>query len=336
MKPRVVTPVRVSCAECRPVRVSVLLMLFVVAGGCVPTSPQAGPLGLEIREGSQGGQPGGQVRANTPAADPKECPSPGAVQRAAYWRARGLEFDPNTLTATQMDERVRKSDPALYWTSQGYEYDPKTGCLVIGRSRQAQPKIEGGAQGEDAQHESQGGSSPGGSAAGSTSSWTLFETTSIDGWVKRIRRGTLLKTSSGNLYEVVEPVVLLEFELNPETTVLVCSDSYKLLVAGVSQSLLCRRLTPDAGAGAGASDVIEARIIDVQGDWAGLGEYGCFSGLQRGNIYKLDNGQWWQQTDFHTRVHVSVMPEVTIWSEGAIHKMRVEGIETAVAVQQLK
>jgi len=70
--------------------------------------------------------------------------------------------------------------------------------------------------------------------------------------------------------------------------------------------------------------VVKARIIND------------FDGLKEGNIYKLDNGQIWEQTDFYIHTHIAIMPSVIIWRDGVVYKMIVDGIDKAVTIQQLK
>lgn len=61
-----------------------------------------------------------------------------------------------------------------------------------------------------------------------------------------------------------------------------------------------------------------------------------FDGFKQGNIYKLDNGQIWEQTDFYIHTRIATMPSVIIWRDGAVYKMIVDGIDRAVTIQQLK
>lgn len=157
-----------------------------------------------------------------------------------------------------------------------------------------------------------------------TSQWRVFETATIDGWVKKIKRGTIFKTTSGNIYEVVGVVILLEMELRPKVTVLTDGQLYKLLIQGVDEELLCKKLNLGNESTSSGDAVIETRITSG------------FDGLEYGNIYKLDNGQVWEQTGVYIYVYVSVMPKVTIWRDGSVHKMKVQGIDEAVTVQQLK
>ena len=156
-----------------------------------------------------------------------------------------------------------------------------------------------------------------------TSKWQVFETTTIDGWVKKVKRGTIFKTASSNIYEVVDEVILFEMELKPKVTVLTDGQFYKLLIKGVYEGLLCKKLNSGRDGTGSGSAVIEARVTNE------------FDGFEYGNIYKLDNGQVWKQTDVYIYIYIAVMPEVTIWQDGSVHKMKVNGIDEAVTVQQL-
>ncbi|HOI37383.1 MAG TPA: hypothetical protein PLF11_08375 [Bacillota bacterium] len=125
-------------------------------------------------------------------------------------------------------------------------------------------------------------------------------------------------------------------ELQPKATVFTDGQFYKVLIEGVAKSLLCEKLGSGEPATTSTADLVEARIVGMQSELLDLGVDEVFSGLQHGNIYKLDNGQVWQQTDFHIEIHVAVMPRVTIWKEGSMHKMQVEGTRSSVTVEQLK
>ena len=72
------------------------------------------------------------------------------------------------------------------------------------------------------------------------------------------------------------------------------------------------------------SDYIESYIVS------------SFDGLEYGNIYKLANGQVWEQTEAWIWIWVWVNPKVTIWSESGVHKMSVQNIDHPVVVRQLK
>lgn len=61
-----------------------------------------------------------------------------------------------------------------------------------------------------------------------------------------------------------------------------------------------------------------------------------FSGLNMGNIYRLSNGQIWEQTEAWVWAWVWVRPKVMLYTDGGITKMKVENIDHAVSVMRLK
>lgn len=60
-----------------------------------------------------------------------------------------------------------------------------------------------------------------------------------------------------------------------------------------------------------------------------------FEGFDHGKIFKLVNGQVWEQTEFYIEIHIAVMPSATILEIDGTYKMKVDGIDHAVAVQPL-
>jgi len=63
---------------------------------------------------------------------------------------------------------------------------------------------------------------------------------------------------------------------------------------------------------------------------------GEFEGWEGETIVKLMNGQIWQQSEYYYRYHYSFMPDVLIYKSRGGWKMKVEGIDKAVGVYQLK
>lgn len=62
---------------------------------------------------------------------------------------------------------------------------------------------------------------------------------------------------------------------------------------------------------------------------------GEFNGWDGETLYKLTNGQYWQQSTYYYEYSYSYMPEVLIYKSDYGYKMRVEGIGEAVGVQQV-
>jgi hypothetical protein len=63
---------------------------------------------------------------------------------------------------------------------------------------------------------------------------------------------------------------------------------------------------------------------------------GEFEGWEGETIVKLTNGQIWQQTEYHYHNHYAYTPKVLIYFSGAGYKMKVDGIDQAVGVTQIK
>lgn len=153
--------------------------------------------------------------------------------------------------------------------------------------------------------------------------WQLFETTTIDGWVKKVKRGTIFKTTSGNIYEVVDVVILLEMEVRPDVTVLTDGRFYKLFIRGVDEPLLCRKLNRGKK-GTVSGDVIESQIN------------GTFKGWDGETVFKLTNGQIWQQTSYAYTYHYAYRPKVLIYETTEGYKMKVDGVRETIYVKRLK
>lgn len=63
---------------------------------------------------------------------------------------------------------------------------------------------------------------------------------------------------------------------------------------------------------------------------------GDFEGWKGETIVKLRNGQIWQQVEYHYHYHYAYMPKILIYQSGSGYKMKVDGIERAVGVTQIK
>lgn len=73
-----------------------------------------------------------------------------------------------------------------------------------------------------------------------------------------------------------------------------------------------------------ASSFVESRID------------GAFEGWTGETIFKLLNGQIWQQTQYAYRYHYAFQPRVYIYRSGSTYRMQVEGISESIAVARLR
>ena len=63
---------------------------------------------------------------------------------------------------------------------------------------------------------------------------------------------------------------------------------------------------------------------------------GDFEGWSGDTLFKLDNGQIWQQASYSYMYHYSYHPKVLIFKSGATYKMQVQGVTELLPVVRLK
>jgi hypothetical protein len=82
--------------------------------------------------------------------------------------------------------------------------------------------------------------------------------------------------------------------------------------------------SPTASKASVAPDLIESNID------------GEFQGWEGETIFKLLNGQIWQQSSYAYTYHYAYSPRVLIYKSGAGYKMKVDGVSREIAVRRLK
>jgi hypothetical protein len=63
---------------------------------------------------------------------------------------------------------------------------------------------------------------------------------------------------------------------------------------------------------------------------------GEFTGWDGETIFKLLNGQVWQQSSYAYRYKYAYSPAVLIYQSGGLYKMKVDGVDTEITVRRLK
>jgi hypothetical protein len=63
---------------------------------------------------------------------------------------------------------------------------------------------------------------------------------------------------------------------------------------------------------------------------------GDSEGWSGDTLFKLDNGQIWQQDSYAYTYHYAYHPKVLIYQDGSRYKVKVEGVSDAIAVKRLK
>lgn len=113
----------------------------------------------------------------------------------------------------------------------------------------------------------------------------------------------------------------LEKEYGKSTYVLPKTENYR--VVNVNQQRIYQ--APQTSPGyVSSGDVIESRID------------GAFEGWSGETIFKLANGQIWEQSSYAYTYHYAYNPEVIIYSSGGGYKLRVDGVDSTINVIRLK
>ena len=63
---------------------------------------------------------------------------------------------------------------------------------------------------------------------------------------------------------------------------------------------------------------------------------GTFEGWEGDTIFKLENGQIWQQSSYADTYHYAYRPQVLIYKTDGHYKMKVEGVDKTIYVKRLQ
>jgi hypothetical protein len=158
--------------------------------------------------------------------------------------------------------------------------------------------------------------------------WELHEESYLQGSISgMVKQGRIFKTTSGTIYEVTGLTLQLVLELQPKVVVLRNGDLYQLLVEGFEEALICRKLNLSSPSSDPPS--VPAAVIESQID-------GEFTGWDGETIFKLRNGQVWQQSSYAYLYRYAYAPKVLIYRIGGGYKMQVDGISTEIAVRRIR
>ena len=169
-----------------------------------------------------------------------------------------------------------------------------------------------------------GYNSPGFSASGSSglSAGGCFDSSVQSPTPFMGNNGEVFKLSNGTIGEVVAEYEYL-YEYYPSVTI--CPAQSLMIIAGkkLNITLLSSTSQTQSYGSTATSDFIESRIDDD------------FEGYDYGNIYKLRNGQIWEQTSYRYKYKYKYAPSVTIYKRGGRYQMLVDGLEESVTVERL-
>ncbi len=147
------------------------------------------------------------------------------------------------------------------------------------------------------------------------SSWEFEEETYIKGSISgTITKGYIFKINSRDYYIVNERIRQRVRTRNPEVKIFSSRNNYKLIIEDFDEPIICKKI----------KNVIETRID------------GEFEGWEGETIFKMINGQIWQQSSYDYKYHYAYNPEVLIYEFEGSWIMRVEDVDEIIEVTQLK
>lgn len=124
--------------------------------------------------------------------------------------------------------------------------------------------------------------------------------------------GNVFELSNGDLWEQEDYTTEYSYKTRPDIKIVKDGSDDKLYVEGMKKLVKIKKL-----------DIITKSSISSE-----------FKGFQMGNVYKLSNGQNWEQWDATIQISIKIMPRVVIFSSSGTYKMKVEGIEKVVSVRR--
>ena len=129
--------------------------------------------------------------------------------------------------------------------------------------------------------------------------------------------GEIFKLSDGTLWEVQYEYKYM-YKYYP--TVIACPNRGFVIVGDTRLS--ARQITGSSGVG--GQNLIESKIEDTA------------DGYEYGKIFKLTNGQIWEQVGSRYRYQYKYRPDVLVLKKGGAWYLQIEGMNDSVRVQRLR
>src|SRR5206468_458641 len=98
---------------------------------------------------------------------------------------------------------------------------------------------------------------------------------------------------------------------------------------GFEEPLICKLLSSVKSSKGPSRATPTPSVIETQIDDE-------FEGWDGETIFKLSNGQAWQQAAYAYTYHYAYRPKVLIYLSGSTYRMKVEGVDSSVTVKRLK
>jgi hypothetical protein len=135
----------------------------------------------------------------------------------------------------------------------------------------------------------------------------------------------VFKLDDGSMWQVKYEYEYL-YEYYP--SVVICPDSGKLHIQGKALNIAPIGRVPQSGRSQSPKPAQASAIeAHIEGD---------FKGWDGETIFRLDNGQIWQQASYAYTYHYAYRPKVLIFQSGGQYKMQVEGMTDSINVRKIR
>ena len=138
-----------------------------------------------------------------------------------------------------------------------------------------------------------------------------------------------------NKYQALRKLPV-ESKFTPTLFFSLAKDLLALQPATPLNAALAQSLAADASGVAPARSPVRAPVVLPSTDIIESNISGSFEGWKGETIFKLVNGEIWQQTEYYYEYHYAYSPRVLIIPSAGGYKAKVEGISKAVGVTRLR
>ena len=128
----------------------------------------------------------------------------------------------------------------------------------------------------------------------------------------------------------------VEAKFTPTLFFAMAKDLLALRPATPLNAALAQSLAADASGAAPARSPVRAPVVLPSTDIIESNISGSFEGWKGETIFKLMNGEIWQQTEYWYEYHYAYSPKVLIIPSAGGYKAKVEGVSKAVGVTRLR
>ena len=138
-----------------------------------------------------------------------------------------------------------------------------------------------------------------------------------------------------NKYQALRKLPV-ESKFTPTLFFAMAKDLLALQPATPLNAALAQSLAADASGVAPARSPVRAPVVLPSTDIIESNISGSFEGWKGETIFKLVNGEIWQQTEYYYEYHYAYSPRVLIIPSAGGYKAKVEGVNKAVGVTRLR